>query len=103
LLLAGDELCFAFFMVVTTFNIDQARILHYFEASDWWKMNIVVYEGVFYIVKLSSNIEVLISFSAFVSFVVFKFVNVCLLWVFSATSSSEGVCEGWLPQLHGIF
>jgi hypothetical protein len=57
-------------------------------------MNIVVYEGVFYIVKLSSNIEVLISFSAFVSFVVFKFVNVCLLWVFSATSSSEGVCEG---------
>jgi hypothetical protein len=30
-------------------------------------------------------------------------VDVCLLWVFIATSCSEGVCEGWLPQLHGIF
>ncbi len=57
-------------------------------------MNIVVYEGLFYIVKLSSNIEVLIGFFAFVSFVVFKFVDVCLLWVFIATSCSEGVCEG---------
>jgi hypothetical protein len=30
-------------------------------------------------------------------------VDVCLLWVFIAISSSEGVCEGWMPQLHGIF
>jgi hypothetical protein len=57
-------------------------------------MNIAIYEGVFYVVKLSSTIGVLISFSAFVSFVVFKFVDVCLLWVFIAISSSEGVCEG---------
>jgi hypothetical protein len=47
-------------------------------------MNIVVYEGVFYVVKLSSNIRVLIGFSAFV--------DVCLLWVFIAISSNEGVC-----------
>jgi hypothetical protein len=49
-------------------------------------MNIVVYEGVFYFVKLSSNIRVLIGFSAFV--------DVCLLWVFIAISSNEGVCGG---------
>lgn len=48
-------------------------------------MNIIVY-GVFYVVKLSSNIKALIGFSAVV--------DVCLLWVFIAISYSEGVCEG---------
>ncbi len=57
-------------------------------------MNIIIYERVFYIVKLSSNIGVLIGFSTFVSFVVFKFVDVCLLWVFIAIRSNERVCEG---------
>ncbi len=41
---------------------------------------------VYYIVKISSNIRVLIGFS--------EFVDVCLLWVFIAISSSEGLCEG---------
>ncbi len=57
-------------------------------------MNIAIYEGVFYVVKLSSTIGVLISFYAFVSFVVFKFVFICLLWVFIAITFSEGICEG---------
>ncbi len=34
LLLACDELCFVFFMVVTMLGVDQAKILHCFGIGD---------------------------------------------------------------------
>jgi hypothetical protein len=33
-LVAGDELCFVFFMVVMMFSVDQAGILHCFGVGD---------------------------------------------------------------------
>lgn len=90
------ELCFAFFMVVTMFGVDQVGILHCFGAGDWWRMNVVVYEGASYIVKLSSYIRVWVFFFFhFFSLVVFKFADVCLF--FLAISSKEEVCEGGMP------
>jgi hypothetical protein len=34
LLLACDEFCFVFFMVMTMFDVDQAKILHCFGVGD---------------------------------------------------------------------
>jgi hypothetical protein len=93
------ELCFAFFMVVTMFGVDQVGILHCFGAGDWWRMNVAVYEEASYIVKLSSYIRVWVCFFFFhfFSLVVFKFADVCLLGVFLAISSKHEVCEGGMP------
>jgi len=66
LLFTCDELCFVFFMVVTMFDVDQAIILHCFGVGDWWRANIVIYEGAFYVEKLSSCIRIWIGFSTFV-------------------------------------
>ncbi len=97
LLLVGDEFSFSFFMVVMTFDIYQMRILHYFGDGHLWRANVVVYEEVFYYCEakfLDSNLSF---FLHLFSFVVFKFVDVSLLWVFLTKSSNEEVCEGWMP------
>jgi hypothetical protein len=68
-------------------------ILHCFGVGDWWKVNVAIYEGASYIVKLSSCIKVWVFFFLhFFFFDSFKFV--CLLGVFPTISSKEEVCEG---------
>jgi len=42
LLFIGDELCFYFFMTLTTLDVDQSSILHCFGHDDLWRTNAMV-------------------------------------------------------------
>jgi hypothetical protein len=42
LLFVGDELCFSFFMNLTTLDIDRSSILHGFGHDDLWRTNTTV-------------------------------------------------------------
>jgi hypothetical protein len=42
LLFVGDELCFSFFMILTTLDVDRSRILHCFGHDDLWRTNATV-------------------------------------------------------------